>query len=87
MALEAYDAVRRPKGNRVVKMSSVTGHLYELNDPRFVDIPNNAQPSMDRLKELGHVCLENWRWVWTTDAEDDRLHAVKIFEEKVMASE
>lgn len=83
VALDAYDAVRRPRGNQVVRLSSANGHLYELNDPRFADIAANAEPSMERLKELGNACVENWKWVWTTDVEDDRLLAVKLFEEKV----
>ena len=42
---------------------------------------------MGGLWDLGFAVVENWKWAWTTDVEDDRERAIALLEERVQGGE
>lgn len=82
VALRIYDAVRRPLGSDVKARSTRNGHLFEFNDPNFLDMAMPS-PSPDRMQELVNFLMDNWKWAWTTDAKDDRDRAVSLLEKQL----
>ena len=36
-----------------------------------------------RMWEAGHAVVMNWKWAWTTEAEDDLKRAFRVLEEKI----
>ncbi|EIN06888.1 FAD/NAD(P)-binding domain-containing protein, partial [Punctularia strigosozonata HHB-11173 SS5] len=66
--LKAYDSLRRPASQEVVRRSELNGLLYELRAPGWVDI---AASDTERMRELGATIERNWEWAWTTKLDDD----------------
>ena len=38
---------------------------------------------LEKLKQVGNALMENWKWAWTTDIDDDLAKAVKMLEEQI----
>lgn len=54
-AFQAYDAVRRPRSQRVVRTSQEAGELYV------------SHPEGGKRMELRENLLERFRWIWECD--------------------
>ncbi|KAI5117342.1 hypothetical protein M0805_001947 [Coniferiporia weirii] len=93
-ALKVYEKVRLPHGNEVQRLSAENGRLREFDDARFSGLimdlhDKTTQPSSTdagKLWEIGHTMIENWKWAWTTDIEDDRERAIALLKEHVSRS-
>ncbi|KAL8735375.1 MAG: hypothetical protein Q9166_000920 [cf. Caloplaca sp. 2 TL-2023] len=59
LAFQAYDAVRRPRSQRVVSTSRVAGELYGFQGP-----------DGDKLMEVRENLLGRYRWIWEHDMMD-----------------
>ncbi|KAI5117340.1 hypothetical protein M0805_001945 [Coniferiporia weirii] len=89
--LKVYEEIRLPHGNKVQRLSAEGGRLCEFDDARFSELSaelygeNAKSGSADagKLWEIGHRVIENWKWAWTTDIEDDRKRAVALLKERV----
>ncbi|KAF8590394.1 FAD/NAD(P)-binding domain-containing protein [Ramaria rubella] len=66
--LEAYDLLRRPRANRVLKASYAAGEVYERVDCSFEKI----------RQDLAGI----WEFVWHHDLDDDFRAAVAYLEER-----
>ncbi|KAI5119670.1 hypothetical protein M0805_007760 [Coniferiporia weirii] len=94
VALKVYEEVRLPHANMVQRLSAENARLYHFDDPRTSGLgsdghgaqPNAPQADAGKLWEVGHTMVENWKWAWTTDAEDDRKRAIALFTERVEGS-
>lgn len=53
-----------------------------MNDAAFT-FPSRADIPISKLKELGATLEDNWKWAWTTDAEDDRRRAVQLLRKRL----
>ncbi|KAH8111733.1 FAD/NAD-binding domain-containing protein [Phellopilus nigrolimitatus] len=87
-ALKVYEAIRLPHANDVQRRSRENGKLYEFADPRFADLDlggetNSSESDMQTLWKIGDAAVENWKWAWTTDIEDDRKKAIALLEERL----
>ncbi|KAH8111735.1 hypothetical protein DFH11DRAFT_575240 [Phellopilus nigrolimitatus] len=87
-ALKVYEEIRLPHGNDVQPRSRVTGKLYEFADPRFANLnlgggTTASESDVAKLRKIGDAIVENWKWAWTTDIEDDRKKAIALLEERV----
>ncbi|KAJ3989844.1 FAD/NAD-P-binding domain-containing protein [Lentinula detonsa] len=69
-ALEAYQHVRLPFANHVLKGSYDSGLMYEFNSEYGED-----------YKKLGPVIEKQWDWVEEPDPEKERLRALQYFKE------
>lgn len=98
-ALSVYDQIRRPRGTDVQRYSRNGRQVYDFQTPTFTDIDLDHLYSLSgahlkehgetddyavkKLWETGAMLAAEWEWAWTTDSEEDRKSALKIFEEKV----
>ncbi|KAH8111717.1 FAD/NAD-binding domain-containing protein [Phellopilus nigrolimitatus] len=72
-SLKVYEAWR----------SRQNGKLYEFADPRFANLDlsdgaNLSESDMKKLLDVGDAVVENRKWAWTTDIEDDRNNAIAL---------
>ena len=56
------------------------GALVTFGDPRTSALAEKEHDKLDaaELWEMGHTILEDWKWCWTTHAEDDRKRAMAL---------
>ena len=80
IALKVYETIRLPHANFVMRQSRRNGLLYEFNSPEFSSIDTEIE-SPEQLSDLGPTIIKGWEWAWKTDVEDDKLFAIKLFEE------
>jgi salicylate hydroxylase len=73
-AFKAYDAVRRPRSQRVVTTSREAGCLYELED-------EEAGTDLDKVREN---LLSRYQWIWGNDL-NAQLEEAKSFMAHVRA--
>ncbi|EIW83983.1 FAD/NAD(P)-binding domain-containing protein [Coniophora puteana RWD-64-598 SS2] len=66
---KAYDEIRRPRANKVLKASTAAGDLYET----WRDVP------IDELKTRLH---DMWGWIWYHDLQGDILSTERSLEER-----
>ncbi|KAI8992893.1 FAD/NAD-P-binding domain-containing protein [Trametes punicea] len=71
-ALSAYEAVRLPMANHVLKGSRESGDMYEFN-----------MPLTDDLSRLGPHIGKQWDWLWETTPQGEREKAIELFLEKL----
>lgn len=64
-ALDVYDSMCRPRGQKIVQTSDETGIMYTLSHPEFGD-------DVERLLE---ECNRRFVWIWAHDLEADLKHA------------
>lgn len=69
-ALEAYQRIRLPFANHVLKESYVSGSMYEF-DGEFGDDYETLVPAI----------ASQWHWVEDTSPESERLRALECFRE------
>jgi len=75
-AFLAYDSLRRPRSQELVRRSREQGHMLELES----DIPNLAVGNQDAWQEYLEREMDiNPRWVWNVDLESMLLQAKEIF--------
>lgn len=93
IALKLYEQLRLPLANEVQRRSLQAAWTVSFQDPRYEDFdaPDGETTTectgddIGRLWEMGHTMITDWMWAWTTDAEDVRVRAIKLLEEKLSA--
>lgn len=72
-AFRAYDAIRRPRAQKVVKTSQEAGELYSFSHPEVGD-------DMEKI-------VQNFRrrflWIWEHDLEADLRESEQLFAELI----
>lgn len=68
-AFEAYDAIRRPRGQKVVRTSQEAGQLYSFSHPEFGE-------DMDKIVDNFN---QRFLWIWEHDLEGDLMQVEKLF--------
>ena len=66
-AFKAYDAVRRPRSQKVVSTSRAAGATYALQGQ-----------AMDNLEMIGEELLERYKWIWLEDLNVQAEHAKEL---------
>ena len=66
-ALAAYEHVRLPMGNHVLRGSKQSGDMYEFNGPLG-----------DDLVPLGLQIGHQWDWLWTSTPQTERERALRM---------
>jgi len=69
MAFQAYDAIRRPRGQKVVRTSQEAGQLYSFNHPE-------AGEDMDKI--VANL-RQRFLWIWEHDLEKDLEESDQLF--------
>lgn len=59
--LKAYEIVRLPKANSVLRGSKDSGMMYEFDFPGLED----------DYERLGPAIEKQWNWVWESDPDDE----------------
>jgi salicylate hydroxylase len=70
LAFAAFDAVRRPRGNKNVVESRRTGKIFSLLDPEHTD-----------MREIAGGFPARMRWLWARDMEEQSGDAIRLFED------
>ena len=91
IALEIYEQVRLPFAIEVQRRSAQAAWIGSFQDPLTAqfDAPGGEATvectgeDVGQLWNVGHQVADNWKWTWTTNAEDDRVRAMKILFEKL----
>ena len=66
-ALSAYERVRLPMANHVLRGSRTSGNMYEFNGPLG-----------DDLVHLGPQICGQWDWLWETTPQNERDRALSM---------
>ena len=77
--LKVYEAIRLPHVNDIQRRSRLNGRLFEFAEGRSETVTID----LEKLKQVGNALMENWKWAWTTDIDDDLAKAVKMLEEQI----
>ncbi|KAK4692408.1 salicylate hydroxylase, partial [Lecanoromycetidae sp. Uapishka_2] len=72
-AFTAYDQVRRPRSQRVVKTSREAGDLYGMKAPNVGD----------DLGKMAEAMATRMHWIWQRDMSAQNREAVELFEESL----
>ena len=87
--LYAYDHVRRPFSQDILRRSFETGATYCFQRGALADVSvadsAGAKVAMEDLKVLSDRASELLEWTWKTSSEKDRDEAVEIFHGLVKA--
>lgn len=57
-AFQAYDAIRRPRSQKVVTTSRAAGEIYSYDGPDGADV-----------QKIGENLLQRQRWIWEEDMD------------------
>lgn len=96
IALKVYEQVRLPFANEVQRRSAEAAWRQSLQDPSmcaFLDVQGTDKSKectgddVGKLWEIGHAITDRMKWIWTSSAEDDRVQAMKVLEERLNGSE
>lgn len=68
-AFDVYDAICRPRGQKIVRTSNEAGHLYTLTHPECGE---------DITKVVANA-NQRFKWIWTHDLEADLKLAEQQF--------
>lgn len=71
-AFAAYDKLRRPRSQRLVKHSRNTGLLYDLQLPGVMD-------DWDKVKD---ILSANQKWIWEEDLEGDIKESERVYNDE-----
>ncbi|KAI0320925.1 FAD/NAD(P)-binding domain-containing protein [Amylostereum chailletii] len=71
-ALAAYEAIRLPQANHVLRGSRESGMMYEFNSAL-----------RDRYTELGPAIEHMWDWLWVRGPEKDARRALAMMKSQV----
>ena len=89
-ALKVYETVCLKHANEVQRRSRLHGQLYEFAVPPFSSIADRiildneeCGEDMASLRALGDAFIENRKWGWETDANDNLARAISLFEAQV----
>lgn len=92
IAFEIYQQIRLPFANRVQKLSALAGWVTTFQDPCLAEFATSEKnlsvectgEDVGRLWNVWHeVITTNWKWAWTTSAEEDNRKALKLLEERL----
>ena len=71
-ALRAYDAVRRPRAEVVVRRSREAGRMYESDEGLYGE----------DYQKRGDAIVNSWGWLWEGGPEEDLERALTVAFEK-----
>ncbi|RDX52959.1 FAD/NAD(P)-binding domain-containing protein [Lentinus brumalis] len=86
IALQAYDAVRRPASQKVAALSHMSGRNLHLNlSAECADVTEQESASgeglsSDQLKEVGDAIQQLTKWMFATTVAEDRQVAMRKLE-------
>ena len=66
-AFKAYDAIRRPRSQKVVATSRAAGLTYAFQGP-----------AQDNLEKIGEELLKRYQWIWDEDMEKQAERAKSL---------
>ena len=66
-AFRAYDAIRRPRSQKVVSTSRAAGATYALQGQ-----------ARDNLDKVGEELLQRYKWIWDEDMSVQAEHAREL---------
>ena len=66
-AFRAYDAIRRPRSQKVVSTSRAAGATYALQGQ-----------ARDNLDQVGEELLQRYKWIWDEDMQVQAEHAREL---------
>lgn len=69
-AFKAYDAIRRPRSQKVVSTSRAAGEVHCFAGPDGSDI-----------RKIGEDLLERHRWIWEEDMDQQLENALRLLDE------
>jgi salicylate hydroxylase len=69
LAFQAYDAIRRPRAQKVVRTSQEAGQLYSFTHPE-------AGEDMDKIVQN---LRERFLWIWEHDLGEDLNESDSLF--------
>ena len=64
-ALEAFDRIRRPWTNSLLRSSQDQAHYYDMNAPEFEGVQDGEIDMASELKELMKETTSRWSWGWS----------------------
>ena len=73
IAFEAFDHVRRPRTQKLVRTSKEAGELYDFELDAVKDDPEMLKENM----------LNRMQWIWNHDIEEDIEIARKMMKDRV----
>lgn len=89
--LRAYDHVRRPFSQDIVRRSQKSGMLCCFQEGQLKDVSTEDSAAgkvpLDRLEALRSDVAELSEWTWATSAMGDRGEAVQLFNDMVEVTE
>ncbi|KAL5522588.1 hypothetical protein ACEPAG_8605 [Sanghuangporus baumii] len=92
MALKVYETVCLRHANKVQQRSRLHGQLYEFAVPPFSSLADRTildngecQDDVRNLKAVGDAIMENRKWGWQTDADDNLAEAISLFETEIVS--
>ena len=59
----------------------MNGRLFEFAEG--LSETDTGTIDLEKLKQVGNALMENWKWAWTIDIDDDLAKAVKMLEEQI----
>ena len=77
LAFEAFDAIRRPRTQKVALTSREMGYIATLQHP----------PIMDDPAGLAHALDTRMEWIWNEDLELEVKDALAVFDKLVEETE
>lgn len=91
VVMEIYQQVRLPHANKIQRLSAQAAWVSSFQDPRSAQFDvsgGNATrectgEDVGRLWDIQHGLVNNWKWAWTTSADDDCAKAMKLMEERL----
>lgn len=75
-AFRVYDALRRPRTQKLVTTSREAGTLYEFQEPDILDDIEKVKADID----------QRLRWIWNVNIEELCQEAVSLLKEDLKSS-
>ena len=89
--LQAYDQVRRPFSQDIVRRSHRSGMMYCFQDGHLKDVSAEDSAAgkipLEQLEALRDDIAELLEWTWSTSAMGDRDRAVKLLHDMLEVAE
>lgn len=82
VALQAFNSVRQPYGNKIQRRAREQGLLSEFDAPGFEDITAKGQDlTLEQISFLRDTFTRNWTWT-EDDIEEDLIKAIGFYNER-----
>lgn len=86
-ALKVYEQVRLPHANHVMRVSRENGRLWDFTDEYQELFKGVNRESGELIKRVVDLGAKKWEWAWTTDVDDDKNEAFRLFENALKGGE